>query len=436
MTEPIGATQRAFVLAALRGGLRVDGRSVNAIRRPTAHFGARTGQCEVGLGATRVLAVAECDVVEPTVNRPNDGFLTFHVVLPPIADFSFSQLGRHNEEALTLGRLLERVIKGSRAIDPEALCILAGRSVWTLRVEVTVLDNHGNVADCCVLGAILSLLHLRRPVVTVDGDQVIVHAAEAREPVPLSVTHVPVCVSHAMFDGGKLLVADPTVEEEACSTGRVLIGMNLHREICLLDYPGGLPISSKVFRQLPHLAFDKVEALTKFIDTVLREDRERRRTEAMPVYARKFYDERQRRAQADAGATPPVTDTAAAAGPPTTALADEDLLLGFLGRVVRSRRSNTNTDASPATAEGEPPAADGGEVEEGHTHDANVGLEDPQEEANDDGDQAMDVEEDASAMYQQQVSASGVEMVQVTGPAKKKKRRTEGSVSPVNGPTA
>lgn len=25
-------------------------------------------------------------------------FLTFHVVLPLIADFSFSQLGRHNEE--------------------------------------------------------------------------------------------------------------------------------------------------------------------------------------------------------------------------------------------------------------------------------------------------------------------------------------------------
>lgn len=31
----------------------------------------------------------------------------------------------------------------SKAVDTESLCILAGRSVWAIRVDIHVLDNGG-----------------------------------------------------------------------------------------------------------------------------------------------------------------------------------------------------------------------------------------------------------------------------------------------------
>ena len=151
----------------------------------------------------------------------------------------------------SITRIIERTLKGSYAIDTEALCILAGKSVWSIRVDVTVLDNDGNVLDCSLLAVLLALLNCRRPVVSIQGDDVIVHPSEEREPVPLSIHHIPVCLSYALFDESRILVADPTLEEERCSSGHVVIGMNTHNEICLLDYPGGCPIQLKVVVAMP-----------------------------------------------------------------------------------------------------------------------------------------------------------------------------------------
>ena len=38
-------------------------------------------------------------------------------------------------------RVLERAVRQSRAVDTEALCIVPGEKVWSLRVDVHVLDE-------------------------------------------------------------------------------------------------------------------------------------------------------------------------------------------------------------------------------------------------------------------------------------------------------
>eukprot|EP00667_Euglena_gracilis_P012043 EG_transcript_12341 len=434
MSEALSNVQREFILSALRGGLRVDGRVLQAMRQPVAHFGAQTGQCEVSLGHTRALAVASCDVVEPMPQRANDGFLTFHTTLSPLADFAYSQLNRNSEEAAAISRVIERTIKGSRALDTEALCILAGKSVWSIRVEVTVLDNDGNVTDCCVLACLLALLHLRRPAITIEGDKVVVHAQEAREPVPLSIHHVPVCVSYALFDGGKLLVADPTLEEERCSSGRVLIGMNVHQEICLLDYPGGMPISSKVFRQLPRASVEKVKAIAEFIDRVLEEDKQRRRTEAMPVYARKFYEARKQQQQQQqqptegTGGTQPAADGAAVG----TVLAGEDPFVGFLARVVRRAVDHSANGDAAGAAEETAAAAMEEDVEEAHAHDANAELGAEEEDGLAEDGEEEGAEEGLTLPYQQQVQDTA-EAVSPQAPQRKlkKKKRKVATTDPL-----
>ncbi len=78
--------------------------------------------------------------------------------------------GRPTDDALELARLVERGLRQSRAIDEEALCVIAGRKVWSLRVDIHVLDHCGNLTDVCCLAALGALMAFRRPEVSVTAD--------------------------------------------------------------------------------------------------------------------------------------------------------------------------------------------------------------------------------------------------------------------------
>ena len=62
-------------------------------------------------------------------------------------------------------RLLERSLRKSQAVDVETLCVVAGKRVWSVRCDVTVVDHRGNLADSVNLAALAALRHLRLPAV-------------------------------------------------------------------------------------------------------------------------------------------------------------------------------------------------------------------------------------------------------------------------------
>lgn len=72
-----------------------------------------------------------------------------------------------------LCKLLETVVVGSKALDPESLCILSGRFVWKVSVECLVCSDDGNLIDCVLNGAVLALLDLRKPLVRLDKEKVV-----------------------------------------------------------------------------------------------------------------------------------------------------------------------------------------------------------------------------------------------------------------------
>lgn len=73
----------------------------------------------------------------PFPDRPNEGSLRFNVELLPMAAPHWEG-GRPGEEATELARLVERGLRESRAVDTEALVVLAGRRVWHVRVDIFV----------------------------------------------------------------------------------------------------------------------------------------------------------------------------------------------------------------------------------------------------------------------------------------------------------
>lgn len=76
------------------------------------------------------------------------------------------------EEGARLQRLLDRILKNNRIVDTESLCIVPGEQVWSIRVDVHVLDHDGNLIDAVSAAALASLIDYRRPDVTISEEGV------------------------------------------------------------------------------------------------------------------------------------------------------------------------------------------------------------------------------------------------------------------------
>ncbi|KAJ1960224.1 3'-5'-exoribonuclease [Dipsacomyces acuminosporus] len=167
--------------------------------------------------------------------------------------------------------MIERVVRQSRAIDTEALCILAGEKVWSVRVDLHFLDHGGNLIDAASIAAISALRHFRRPDVTVDGEEAIIHDVRERNPVPLSVHHTPICVTFGFFDAaGDLTLLDPSLIEEQVQVASYTVTLNAHREICALNKAGGAPLSATQIQRCTQIALAKVEEINDKIQEALK----------------------------------------------------------------------------------------------------------------------------------------------------------------------
>lgn len=55
------------------------------------------------------------------------------------------EANRISDLGVQVNRILERAFKDSRCIDLESLCITAEEKVWSLRVDLNVLNHEGNI---------------------------------------------------------------------------------------------------------------------------------------------------------------------------------------------------------------------------------------------------------------------------------------------------
>nr|ACO12121.1 Exosome complex exonuclease RRP45 [Lepeophtheirus salmonis] len=155
--------EHSFILSALSEGKRLDGRKLDERRDLTIHFGREWGTTEVKLGETRVLASTSCSVGEPQSSRPNEGVLKIR--MEPLAKRSMT-----TEALVELNRVIERVLKQSKCLDMESLCISSGEKVWIISLEMTILNDAGNAADCASVAGLAALCHFKRPDVTLKAN--------------------------------------------------------------------------------------------------------------------------------------------------------------------------------------------------------------------------------------------------------------------------
>ncbi|XP_055639433.1 uncharacterized protein LOC129777266 [Toxorhynchites rutilus septentrionalis] len=272
----ISISEKTFVQKAVLESTRIDGRLLDEFRKLRINFGSEWGSVHVSLGETRVLAQVTCEVVAPRATRPNEGTLFINIELGPMAAPHFES-GRMSEAGVQINRILERAIKDSGCVDLESLCLVADEKVWNLRVDINVLNHEGNITDCASIAALTALAHFKRPDVSLNGEEVIIHTIYERDPLPIGINHFPICVSYGIFNKGKLAVADPTYLEERVAEAKIVFGMNSYGELCGIHLGGITLTSSDLLLRTAAKAAKRAKIIVQKIKDEIQADAEKRK---------------------------------------------------------------------------------------------------------------------------------------------------------------
>lgn len=274
----VSTSERVFAAACVTAGRRLDGRSPTDARKVSVTLGPSWGFAQVSFDHTLVIASTSVDAVAPPPDRPDEGTLSIAAELSATSSEAAARdsLARspHAPAVTEIRNSIDKFVRDARAMDTEALCILAGVKVWAVRVDVDIINDDGNCVDACVMAVMSSLMHARRPDVTVTGKEVRVHSVDEREPVPLPVHHIPLAVSFALFGAGKpyepdIVVMDPVKKEEIASGGSLSFAFNAQGEVCGVYKAGGLPLQPHSFVRCSELAEKRALQLTAILKKAL-----------------------------------------------------------------------------------------------------------------------------------------------------------------------
>ena len=222
MTEAISNDTNNFVRSSVTLGLRQDGRQMLEMRQMRIVFNKDKDGVEVALGKTIVFAKISSKIIEPAKNKPSEGKMRFIVNLRVTQD---TKQGFKSQKPATLAteinKVLERSIKGSKALDCDSLCILTGKYAWDVQCELSLINNDGNLLDAFNFAAIIALHRYRLPFVTVEGGKLKIWREDQKRPQTLSIHHWPIMMSFGVLneqestadgDGiSEYVVYDPTV---------------------------------------------------------------------------------------------------------------------------------------------------------------------------------------------------------------------------------
>lgn len=211
--------------------------------------------------------------------------------------------------------MLDKVIRRSDVVDKESLCILAGQ-----RVSISVLSLTGflfffNVGLAFTpkrtlpigfrksTGLCVPSRHCRvktlsqtrcrsnwrrgdsgmfekRFVSKILSKSFSQHHPTSRAPIPLSLHHNLYCFTFAFFSDTSIHpVLDPNHLEQRLNGGLISIALNAHRELCVVQKSGGVPLEPADVLRIVNVAVQKAKDLDVIVESRLREDWEGRKVE-------------------------------------------------------------------------------------------------------------------------------------------------------------
>lgn len=211
---------------------RLDGRGLTDYREikvETGFIDQAAGSALVSLGNTKVLVGIKIETGKPFPDKPEEGVLIVNSEFVPLASPTF-ETGPPREDSVQLSRVVDRGIREAKVIDTKKLCIVPGKNVFLVFVDIYVLDHDGNLIDASALASISALLNtkMKEYVVTKKGE-----LKFKKKNVKLPVTNYPVEVT--MVKINDKLIVDPSLEEELASDTQITIAIDKDDKICAMQ---------------------------------------------------------------------------------------------------------------------------------------------------------------------------------------------------------
>jgi len=201
------------------------------------------GSVRVKLGKTEVVVGIKMNVSEPYPDSPNKGNLMVTAELLPLSSPRFES-GPPKFEAIELGRLVDRVVRESKLIDVEKLCIKEGEKVWTIFIDVYSINDDGNLLDAAAIGALAALKNAKMTKYD-DKEGKVLFGEVTNQNVPLA-KHLPFSIT--LYKVGDNFLVDPTREEEDVSETKINIGRSA-KGIHSMQKGGVAPVSPEEFKK-------------------------------------------------------------------------------------------------------------------------------------------------------------------------------------------
>lgn len=246
--EIIPSLRRDTLKRLISEGRRPDNRQLLSIRDLTIKVGViktADGSALVNLGNTKVIAGVKFELGKPFEDTPNEGNLIVNLETPPLAAPTFEP-GPPDENAIEIARVIDRALRHSNYIPLKDLVIIPGKTVYTMWVDIYVLNHDGNLIDSSMIAAVSAIANAQLPRAIIDGENVKLDKS-SKVPLNINPQYMPLTITYYKVD--KYLIVDPTLEEEVMSEGRFTVASD-GENIVALQKGGGYFTPDEIIKML------------------------------------------------------------------------------------------------------------------------------------------------------------------------------------------
>ena len=258
--------RRKRMLELLAEGKRIDGRGPLDYRKLEVEIGAiekAEGSALVTLGNTKVVAGVKVKVEEPFPDTPDKGILIVNAEVLPVAS-AYAEPGPPDENAIELSRVTDRGVRASGMVDLSKLVIVEGKWVYSIFVDVSVLNTDGNLFDATSYAVVSALLNAKIPKYVFEDGEV----KETGEVMPLPISNVPISVTMASIEDK--LVVDPNGEEEGVMDARLTLVVDEEGRLCAGQKGGSGSLRPEKLMEAVEIAINKSKEIRKVIEEAVK----------------------------------------------------------------------------------------------------------------------------------------------------------------------
>ncbi len=217
--EIIETVKGGYVRNMLKEGKRIGGRGMMDFREIKVKAGViehAEGSAQADVGDTRVLAGVKLMPEDPMPDTPDQGNIITNAELLQLA-YEEYEPGPPNPESVEFARVVDRGIRAASCIDLASL-VLEDKKVWSVFIDLYVLNYGGNLLDAGYLAAMAALMNAKVPKYE-NGV-----ADHRQRDKSLKISNIVTSTTFGKIDGSILL--DMDINEERIADTRLTVVMD------------------------------------------------------------------------------------------------------------------------------------------------------------------------------------------------------------------